>query len=304
MSVENNAGTAGDGSALPEGQVTDERAAEAGAPSEQGSESEQEGAAEGEQPGGDGSGTEEGTQHRDKTISKLTRNWRATERDRDYWKSVAQRTQAGTPAAGATGQPPQGAPPQEEPLKTLADFEYRENEYQAYLFQRAEQRAVRAAQAELQKEQSRRSATQTHQAYMAKEAEFVRENEIQDFQQTVYREDLPISAAMAQVLMESESGPALAYYLGKNPDIAQVIAQLPPLAAARELGRLESRLAHERETAKPRTVTQAPPPPKKIEGSGSPSVSAKPDTPDSDKLSDAEWARRRNAQVKAKATRR
>lgn len=265
----------GDGSDLPEKQV--DEAAEA-------VESSGEEGAEGENPEGDES-------HRDKTISKITRNWRATERDRDHWKAVAQRNN------NAPAEQPATEAAVEEKLKTLEDFEFDSGKYQAYLIEHTEKRAVKAAQAELRKEQVTRHQGQVIQSHKSREAEFIKTSGVEDYQSTAYSEAITISPAMAQVIRESEDGPAVAYYLGKNPDIAQVIAQLSPLAAARELGRLEARLADKRESVPQRTISKAPPPPAKIEGSGSPGAGIKPDTADSDKLSDAEWTRRRKAQI-------
>jgi hypothetical protein len=109
---------------------------------------------------------------------------------------------------------------------------------------------------------------------------------------------------MAEVIADSEDGPAVAYYLGKNPEAAAAIAQLPPSAAARELGKLEARLAFEREKARtPATparsaVSQAPPPPPKIEASEPDVAPVSAGDPDSDKLSVNEWMRRREKEVR------
>jgi hypothetical protein len=86
--------------------------------------------------------------------------------------------------------------------------------------------------------------------------------------------------------------------------VALALNDLPPHIAAIELGRIDARLSGEKaaktaalEAAKAaKAITNAPTPAGTIEGSGEPS-SIKPDEPDSDKLSDAEWARRRNKQI-------
>ena len=58
------------------------------------------------------------------------------------------------------------------------------------------------------------------------------------------REGGPIvSDAMAAVIYESDAGPLIAYHLAKNPDEARRISTMPPLAAARALGRLEADLS-------------------------------------------------------------
>jgi len=74
---------------------------------------------------------------------------------------------------------------------------------------------------------------------------------------------LPMSATMAQTIMDSEKGPEIAYHLSANRELAQRIKSMEPLAAAREIGRIEATLS----LPKTRTETQAPPPPKTLKGS-------------------------------------
>lgn len=95
---------------------------------------------------------------------------------------------------------------------------------------------------------------------------------------------------MREAILESDDGPALAYHLGKNPDLAEKIASLPPIAAARELGRLEAKLARERE--QPPVISKAPPPPPKIEGV-EPAIERDPD-----KMSTQDWVKWREKQIR------
>jgi hypothetical protein len=87
------------------------------------------------------------------------------------------------------------------------------------------------------------------------------------------------------VINSSEDGAPLFYYLGKNPHVAESLSQLPPLIAARELGRLEGKLAQDREKAKVKTVSQAPAPPPKIEAAAA-TVEKDPSS-----MTDAEFAK-------------
>lgn len=64
----------------------------------------------------------------------------------------------------------------------------------------------------------------------------------EDFE-AVFDDTVPVSPPMAQVLTETEHGHEVAYYLGKHRDEAARIAKLNPLAAARELGRIEAKIA-------------------------------------------------------------
>jgi len=64
-----------------------------------------------------------------------------------------------------------------------------------------------------------------------------------DFAAVVENPLLPVNEAMAEFIMDSEHGPDVAYYLGKNPAKAEQIAQLSPVRAARELSRIEAEIA-------------------------------------------------------------
>jgi hypothetical protein len=47
-----------------------------------------------------------------------------------------------------------------------------------------------------------------------------------DYEEVAERDDLPITLPMATAIIESEDGPAAAYYLGQHPDVARRIAAL------------------------------------------------------------------------------
>jgi len=64
-----------------------------------------------------------------------------------------------------------------------------------------------------------------------------------DFEQVAYNPNLPITTSMAQAIQFSEIGPELAYHLGANPREAERISKLQPILQAKEIGKLEARLA-------------------------------------------------------------
>lgn len=78
-----------------------------------------------------------------------------------------------------------------------------------------------------------------------------------DFDAVAYNPRLVITDAMAATIQQSEVGPELAYYLGKNPQEAERIAKLSPFLQAKELGRLEAKLP----TAEPAKQTSSAPEP-------------------------------------------
>lgn len=89
---------------------------------------------------------------------------------------------------------------------------------------------------------------------------------------------------VADLVIESDMPADVAYHLGKNPALARSISQMPPLAAARELGRIEAQIA----MPKAKTVTSAPPPISPVTAKG---TAAK----DPDNMSVAEWRKAREA---------
>lgn len=104
----------------------------------------------------------------------------------------------------------------------------------------------RAAKADSEKQQSER---QTQADAWAQKCDGAAKK-YADFKEVVFEnEDVPVSPAMAEVLMESELGAEMAYYLGKHPDEAKRIHGLSPLAQARELGKIEASIASDQPAA-------------------------------------------------------
>ena len=75
---------------------------------------------------------------------------------------------------------------------------------------------------------------------------------------------------MAESIQSSDNGPDLAYWLGSNPKEAERISRLSPLMQAKEIGRIEARVADNPPVKK---TTSAPTPisPVTARSSGSPS---------------------------------
>ena len=67
----------------------------------------------------------------------------------------------------------------------------------------------------------------------------------EDFEQVAYNPKLPITDVMAQTIQAAENGPDIAYYLGTNPKEADRIARLTPILQAKEIGKLEAKVASE-----------------------------------------------------------
>ena len=171
--------------------------------------------------------------------------------------------------------------------KTLADFEYDEGAFATYLTGQAQQ----AARAEVEQRQHREVQMKARAEFEAKEAAFAESTA--DYQMVTRSQTLAISPPMVEALQSAEKGPEVLYYLGKHPDVAMQLANMAPLDAARELGRIE---ATKLVAPKPST-TKTPAPVPKIKAADTSATRVKSDSPDSDKLSDAEWLKRENKRL-------
>jgi hypothetical protein len=122
-----------------------------------------------------------------------------------------------------------------------------------------------------------------------------------DFDEVV-DSDTPVSAAMQQAILESDQGAEIAYWLGKHPEEAERISKLPPIAAIREIGRIEALLSSKKEPSpKPKaTITRAPKPVTPVSG-GKASLTG--DIYDPALAEDyTAWERARRAELKRKAS--
>lgn len=186
-------------------------------------------------------------------------------------------------------------PKPEEKPKTLADFEYDEGKYQSYLLGEAEKRAEAAARRVRAEETQRSNSERRTRKFQERAIAFEKENP--DFRDVAHY--APISDGVAEIIQELESGPEIAYYLGKNRDVALTLNDLPPAIAAVELGRIDAKLSREKadkqaalEAAKrEKAVTQAPPPAPKLDGANA-QVEKDPT-----QMSDAEFAKWRKRQI-------
>ena len=105
----------------------------------------------------------------------------------------------------------------------------------------AEALAVQKAQELLKQQEVQRQQAALREAYHERE-ETAREK-YDDFEQVAYNPKLPITDVMAETIQASDIGPDLAYWLGSNPKEADRIARLSPILQAKEIGKIEARLA-------------------------------------------------------------
>lgn len=135
---------------------------------------------------------------------------------------------------------------------------------EAYAEALAEHKAVEL----IAKREAEQQRTQFAKAYAEKEEEA--RDRYDDFEQVVYNPQLPVTSVMAQTIQASDIGPEIAYFLGTHPKEAERIAHLSPFLQAKELGKIEAKLADNPPAKKP---SSAPPPisPVTARSTGSPS---------------------------------
>lgn len=156
--------------------------------------------------------------------------------------------------------------------------------------------AAQKAEQLLQQRELERQQAALVESYHEKE-EQAREK-YDDFEQVAYNPSLKISTVMAQTIQASEIGPDIAYFLGSNPKEADRISRLSPFLQAKEIGKIEAKVAASPPTRKPSSAP-APIEPVAARASGAPAY----DTTDPRSIkamSTSDWiAAERQRQIKA-----
>jgi hypothetical protein len=143
---------------------------------------------------------------------------------------------------------------------SVDQFESPEAYAEALAYQKAEELLARREAASRQ--------SQVLESYQ--EREEAARDKYDDFEQVAYNPKLSITNVMAETIQSSDIGPELAYYLGSNPKDADRIARLTPFMQAKEIGKIEAKLAAE-PPMKRTTSAPAPISPVNARSSGSPS---------------------------------
>jgi hypothetical protein len=170
-------------------------------------------------------------------------------------------------------------------IEALTDYKARQAA-QGFMEQ---QRQAQERQAQEAKAEQTRATIQRQEREFAKR--FPDYNETRAF--LLADERIASHQGIGAAIMDSDNAPGLLYHLGKNPDLAYRIADMDPVRAARELGRIEEQLS---KPAAPKPVSQAPAPVGSMpSGGGSP-----PNTDLSKARDFKEWLAIREAGIKAR----
>jgi hypothetical protein len=163
------------------------------------------------------------------------------------------------------------------PTASVDQFESPEAYAEALAYQKAEELI---AKREAAKQQS--AVLESYQ-----EREEAARDKYDDFQQVAYNPQLPITNVMAETIQSSDIGPELAYYLGSNPKEADRISRMTPLSQAKEIGRIEAKLAAD-PPVKRTTSAPAPISPVTARSSGAPAYDTT-DPRSTKTMTDSQW---------------
>lgn len=222
-----------------------------------------------------------------KRIKELTDRIRAAEERERRYLSMLERGQAPQQPAKSDD---------DEPVKSLKDFNYDEKSFLEYSEKRLAARADKAAKEAAQRWRAEQDAIARRAKYDERVAAFSKT--VDDFDDVV-NDRTPVSEGMADFLLDSDEAGALMYYLGNNPEEARKLYYMSPAKAGRELTKLEDRLVAERKKAAEKPVTNAPAPAPKIDAV-EPSIAVSTTSPESDKLSTKEWVARERRRLAKK----
>ncbi len=180
-------------------------------------------------------------------IDELVKLREEARRDAEYWRKVAlEKLEAGK--GGQNNAHADAGRPSADRFKTYDEY------VEALTDWKLEEKTRIDAEARRAEEEGRRLAERVLRA----------EEKYPDFRSVALNPEVPITPAMYSALVESEAGADIAYWLGKNPGEAGRIAALSPVAAVKEIGRLESRFSGQGAAA--RRVSQAPAPVRTVAG--------------------------------------
>ena len=188
-----------------------------------------------------------------KRINKITAD-KYRERNRaDAAERELQELRSKPPAAPASTAP------------KLEDFDYDQDAFVSAQIKHEVSRQTQEFARESRAQQARAARQQSSQDFAKK----VQESGISDYGEVINNlvESVPLPDILVDAIQQDDKGPEIAYFLGKNLDVADKLAGLSPMRSAVELGKISAALS----TKKKPKLTKTPAPVKAI---GSSSVSS------------------------------
>lgn len=187
-------------------------------------------------------------------IDKLNARISEKERELEHWRTEALKAASKDKGANVEAKPSDEKP---NPDKFESYDEYVEALTDWKADQREKAREAKEREKSLISEQESKT-----QAVRQASIEFAKEHE--DFNERIQDlNDIEMSLAVQDALLNSENAPALMYELAKDPDHFEKICQMPAGRAYREIGKVEARLessSKETKEEQPKKITKAPQP--------------------------------------------
>ena len=225
-------------------------------------------------------------------IEKLNARIAEQQKEAEYWRSQALKTSEAKPTEEPKPQARQSASDKPDPEQFDSHAEYVEalTDWKVSKFHAEKAAAEAKAQMQTEQQKALKAHVDRFQAYAEKNPD------IHDLIEDV--EDVPMSSTVQEIIVSSESGPALMHELAKNKARYAEICKMSPIAAARALGAIEAKLsAPSSEQASPKKLTSAPKPLSSV-STGKGVVTKSLDDPN---LSQKEYERLRYEQIRNRA---
>lgn len=150
----------------------------------------------------------------------------------------------------------------------------------------AEQKVLQTIKAREEEESKRKQESESREVWSTWESrKETARDKYADFDEVI-NQDIPITTAMQQAIMESDVGPDVAYYLGTHPEEAERISKLSHARQLLEMGKMEIK------ASEPKKPSSAPAPIDPVKPNGN-LYDPSPNEKDSDEV----WMAKRRKQV-------
>lgn len=223
-------------------------------------------------------------------IDKLNARVSAKEQEAEYWRQQALKGASEPKKDQVDSKPSQSeGKPNVDDFTSHADFVEKLTDWKTKQALKEHTQALEQSRLQTEQANAAKSYSDRAKAFLEKHP---------DFNEVLADIETPLSATVKEIIVSSEMGPELAYELAKNPEEFERVCKLPPLAAAREMGKLESRLtvsAPQEKKTELKKITKAPNP---VNPVGTGGKGAAPKSLSDPTISQAEYEKLRAEQMK------
>ena len=220
-------------------------------------------------------------------IGKLNAKISEREKELEYWKSQALK------GSEEKSEPKKidvdnSNKPNPDDFDSHADYVEALTDWKVNQFDKQKQQKEERSRFESEQQKAIQAHVERVKSYAEKVADF--EDVISEV------DDIPVSAAVQELIISSENGAALMYELAKNRDFYSSLCKMSPIQAARELGKFEAKMSSSNSEEKlTKKITSAPKPLSSV-GSGKGVVNKSPD-----EMNQKEYEKWRAEQIKKRA---